>query len=95
MFGLDGSYKMYVAFFRGYAKGGGGDLFVRLHKRLVSDLGTGQNLGWEALLLRKVAPDDPESWWPLSAREESFDRRVCDALFDHLEDLQGDAQPEA
>lgn len=91
MFGLNGSYGMYVAFLKGYEEGSGDDLLAKLKEKLVGDLGTGQNLGWEALLLRKVAPDDPGLWRPLSPREESFDRRLCEALFDHLEDLQGDA----
>lgn len=91
MFGLDGSYVMYVAFLYGYREGSGDDLLARLKEKLVGDLGTGRNLGWDALLLRKVAPGNPELWWPLSPREESFDRRLCEALFDHLEDLLGDA----
>ncbi|SIR95215.1 hypothetical protein [Micromonospora avicenniae] len=91
MFGLDGSYVMYVAFFYGYREGVGDDLLAKLKEKLVGDLGTGQNLGWESLLLRKVAPNDPELWRPLAPREESFDRRLCEALFDQLEDLLGDA----
>ncbi|GLZ62257.1 hypothetical protein Misp05_58330 [Micromonospora sp. NBRC 107095] len=91
MFGLDGSYGMYVAFLKGYELGSGDDLLAKLQEKLVGDLGTGQNLGWEALLLRKLAPDDPASWLPLDIRDDSFDRLICQALFDHLEAPEGEA----
>lgn len=91
MFGLDGSYSMYVAFLKGYEVGSGDDLLAKLKETLVGDLGTGQNLGWESLLLRKLVPDDPASWEPLEMQDDSFDRMICQGLFDHLEELESKA----
>ncbi|GAB2648986.1 hypothetical protein GCM10009743_25800 [Kribbella swartbergensis] len=84
MFSLDGSFRMYGAFLRGYQCGADAVWLQDFQAWLVRQLGTGQNLGWEALMLRSVFPDDPTKWrYPAQLSEED-DVALCRALFSWL-----------
>jgi hypothetical protein len=93
MFGLDGSYSMYVAFLRGYEVGSyePGSSAERwlggFNEWLVGKLGTGRNLGWDSLILRVAFPDRPDQWKLFVQRDMELDRMVSETLFSQLREF--------
>ncbi|MEU8222520.1 hypothetical protein [Kribbella sp. NPDC048915] len=93
MFGIDGSFRTYTAFLRGYQYAFDHPTWLdEFHSWLVGSLGTGANLGWEALILRIAFPDDPEKWRYLAPLSVAEDGAVCRTLFDRLRAFDADAE---
>jgi hypothetical protein len=84
MFSLDGSFRMYGAFFRGYQYGADAVWLQDFQAWLARQLGTGQNLGWEALVLRAAFPEDSTRWRYPAQLSTGDDVAVCRALFSWL-----------
>lgn len=84
MFSLDGSFDMYVAFLKGYQCGSDAEWLANFHAWLVQDLGSGQNVGWEALILRIALPGKPDSWRLFGPRAEDEEAALRRTLFDKL-----------
>lgn len=87
MAGIDGSFASYAAFFRGWHIGGEARWPAAFQRWLADDEGTGWNLGWEALILRRAFPDRSEMWLVSSPRNEEEDRLACRTLFDKLREF--------
>lgn len=87
MFGLDGTYDMYVAFLHGYDFAGNGDWLYPFRAWLVTRLGYGENLGWQSLVPRIVFPDESKAWHPFGPRDRDADAQLVQALFELLEEF--------
>ncbi|MFD0402307.1 hypothetical protein ACFVHI_30000 [Kitasatospora sp. NPDC127121] len=87
MFGLDGSYSMYVAFFRGYEIGADAEWLRGFRDWLVRDLGYGQNLGWESLIIRAAMPGRSDHWQLFGPRDEETEQALTETLFRRLEEF--------
>lgn len=57
MFGMDGSFHDFTVFVRGCEAGNDWQLLTGFRELLVTRVGEGDNLVWEALVLRLAFPD--------------------------------------
>lgn len=89
MFGLDGSYSMYVGFFKGMELGAGVSWIGEFRLWLSETLGDGRNLSWESLVPRLAFPVDSSAWSPHRARKAVVDEVLVRELFSLL--MQFDA----
>jgi hypothetical protein len=84
MFGLDGTYDMYVAYLQGYDHAEAGEWLHDFTAWLQGELGYGGNLGWQSLVLRIAYPEASERWRTFGPREHDVDARLAVTLFELL-----------
>lgn len=85
LFGLDGSFHDFTVFVRGCEAGNDGQLLAGFREWLVARCRDGNNLVWEALVLRQAFPDGPPRREQLEADPE-LGRAAADTLFRLLDD---------
>ncbi|MFI5732242.1 hypothetical protein ACIA49_19115 [Kribbella sp. NPDC051587] len=95
MAGVDGSFVMYAAFFRGWQYGGDADWLRDFQRWLADGMGTGWNLGWEALILRIALPDRPGTWSVSAERGAAEEAVVLRVLFEKLREFDAEFPEEA
>ncbi|MFB9832677.1 hypothetical protein ACFFNX_10810 [Actinoallomurus acaciae] len=86
MFGLDGSFAGATAFVNGCDAGNAWRLLDGFSEWLAVGLGHGQNLSWQALILRHALPDGP--WGsPIAKLDNRRNGLAVNALFDLLNEF--------
>lgn len=84
MFGLNGTFLMYVAFLRGYEHAEEASWFRGFRDWLAEKYGDGFNLGWESLVVRAAFPGDPGQWIIFKTRDSQSDSLLVGKLFELL-----------
>lgn len=84
MFGLDGTFPMYVAFLHGYIFSEEARWIDGFRGWLAEKNGDGFNLGWESLVIRIAFPEDSDEWRVFKKRDVESDSLLAGKLFELL-----------
>lgn len=94
MLAVSGTFASASAFLRGWQYGGEADWLREFQRWLADGLGTGWNLGWEALILRIAFPDRPGAWSTAAERGDDDEAVVRQVLFAKLREFDAESPEE-
>ncbi|MBB5075493.1 hypothetical protein [Nonomuraea endophytica] len=80
MYGLDGSYRLLTTYVAGFDAGSDGTLLQGCREWLIVQVGGGNNLVWQALVLMLAFPDSASRpcFWPTNEEQNAV---AVEALF--------------
>ena len=90
MLAIDGTFVSYSAFLRGWQYGGDAEWLQEFQRWLADGMGTGWNLGWEALILRTAFADRPGTWSTSAERDDEDEAVVRQVLFGKLREFDAE-----
>ncbi len=87
MFGVDQGFATHVAFLYGFSTADDEGEMSSYREWLVRDLGTGDNMSWVWLVLRKAFPEESRLWDPSASRSQNEERVAVETLLQTLENF--------